>query len=201
MLFDIRALTPMTTSRLRAMAPRARSTLARLRSCNSPPGAMPVRAILTRQRPICGAPRATAATSSMLSAQPEPASTQQVTPSCRHIGGPSLLRPAWVWMSIRPGAAILPPAIATSRVASSPNRGIDDAPTLDDQFVAHLRECARGMDERRGGCDGSGQKLAPVHHGQFLPTLFGSLDGPCLEACDELNATHVTPFGMGKRSE
>src|SRR5262245_22279766 len=26
-------------------------------------------------------------------------------------------------------------------------------------------------------------------------------DGPCLEACDELNATHVTPFGMGKRSE
>src|SRR5262249_32738402 len=101
----------------------------------------------------------------------------------------------WVWMSIRPGATILPRASIRVGGASGdvgldrgylaagdrhitggvePDRGIDDAPTLDDQFVAHLRECARGMDERRGCCDGSGQKLAPVHHGQFLPTLFGS---------------------------
>src|SRR6202035_3335590 len=55
-LFDKRALTPTTTSRLRAMAPCAKATLALLMSCNSPPGAMtPVRAMLTRQRPICGA--------------------------------------------------------------------------------------------------------------------------------------------------
>ena len=47
-LFDNRALTPTTTSRWRAMAPRARATLARLMSCNSPPGATPVRAMLTR---------------------------------------------------------------------------------------------------------------------------------------------------------
>src|SRR5260370_285091 len=60
-LFDMRALTPMTTSRLRAIAPRARSTFARVRSCSSPPGATPVRAMLIKQRPICGAPRATAA--------------------------------------------------------------------------------------------------------------------------------------------
>jgi len=51
---------------------------------------------VTRQRPSCGAPRATAAMASILSAPPVPASTQAVTPSCRHIGGPSLLRPAWV---------------------------------------------------------------------------------------------------------
>src|SRR5579872_3546469 len=81
-LSDKRALTPITTSRFRAIAACASATSAALISCNSPPGAMtPVRAILTRQRPICGAPRATAATASILSAPPVPASTQPVTPS------------------------------------------------------------------------------------------------------------------------
>src|SRR5262245_2609226 len=150
-LAERRALTPITTSRLREIAPRARSTLARLRSCNSPPGTTPVRAMLTKQRPICGASRATVATPSMLSAPPEPASTHPVTPSCRHMGGPSLLRPAWVWMSMRPGATILlrasivsvaspailasiaaifPPAIATSRMASIPTEGSMTRPPL-----------------------------------------------------------------------
>src|SRR5262249_29724438 len=150
-LAERRALTPITTSRLREMAPRARSTLARFRSCSSPLGATPVRAMLTKQRPICGACRATAATASMLSAPPEPASTHPVTPSCRHMGGPSLLRPAWVWMSMRPGATILlrasivslaspailasivaifPPAIATSRMASIPTEGSMTRPPL-----------------------------------------------------------------------
>jgi hypothetical protein len=86
-----------------------------------------------------------------LSAPPEPASIQPVTPSCKSIAGPSLLRPAWVWISIRPGAtilprasivsvgspamlastaAILPPAIATSRTASSPTEGSMTRPFL-----------------------------------------------------------------------
>jgi hypothetical protein len=67
------------------------------------------------------------------------------------LGGPSLLRPAWVWMSIRPGvtilplasivsaaspvivastAAILPPAIATSRTPSSMTDGSTTRPPL-----------------------------------------------------------------------
>src|SRR5215472_8696210 len=81
----------------------------------------------------------------------EPASTQPVTPSCRSNAGPSLLRPAWVWISISPGATILPrasivweasaamsastatilpPAIATSRIASSPAEGSMTRPPL-----------------------------------------------------------------------
>src|SRR5262245_2432268 len=48
-LAERRALTPITTSRLREMAPRARSTLARFRSCSSPPGATPVRASYLRR--------------------------------------------------------------------------------------------------------------------------------------------------------
>src|SRR5260370_31548966 len=60
MLFDNRALTPITTSRWRAMAPRAKPTSARLMSINSPSGALPVREMLTRTRPICGAALAAA---------------------------------------------------------------------------------------------------------------------------------------------
>src|SRR5215471_8751560 len=80
---DSRALTPTTTSRCRAIAPRARATLAALRLFSSPPGATPVRAILMSKRPVCGAPRATAAMASTLSAPADPASTQPVTPSER----------------------------------------------------------------------------------------------------------------------
>ncbi len=125
----------------------------------------------------------------MLSAPPEPASTQPVTPSCRHIGGPSLLRPAWVWMSIRPGATILPRASIVS-VASrrdvgldrrdlaagdrhvadrvEPDRGVDDAPALDDEVVGRRkRSWAVGKDRSTG----SGRaELAPVNH-ESLPDV------------------------------
>src|SRR5262249_37164808 len=67
------------------------------------------------------------------------------------IGGPSFLRPAWGWMSIRPRATILPPAsivsvaapavfgptgavfpaaTATARTASSPTQGASPRPPL-----------------------------------------------------------------------
>ena len=46
-----RALTPTTTSRLRAMAAFAASTSARLRSIVSPPGRIPARPMLMRTRP------------------------------------------------------------------------------------------------------------------------------------------------------
>src|SRR5262249_8465046 len=207
-LADSRALMPTTTSRLRTIAPCANATLARLRSCSSPSGVTtPRREMLTRRRPICGASRAMAAIGSMLSAPPEPASTQPVTPSCTSSGGPSLLRPAWVWMSIRPGATILPRAsivsVASPRTLAStraihlaaratlfgaaprdlgfhrrdpaagdrhvttpvePDRGIDDAPSSDDQ-VKWRRKCRTHAGEQgRSGGAAEANQLAAVHH-------------------------------------
>src|SRR5262249_8140379 len=132
--------------------PLRQGELATFMSCSSPAGEMtPVRAMFTRARPTWGPVLATVAIWSMLSAPAEPASTQPVTPSCRSNAGPSLLRPAWVWISISPGATILPrasivweaspamsastttilpPAIATSRIALSPAEGSMTRPPL-----------------------------------------------------------------------
>src|SRR5215467_3528741 len=94
----------------------------------------------------------------MLSAPADPQSTQPVTPSCRQIRGPCATRAAWVWMSMRPGAtilprasmvsvasplisastaAILPATIAMSRTASSPTDGsITRPPLMTRSYVA-----------------------------------------------------------------
>ncbi len=75
-----------------------------------------------------------------------------VTPSARHTAGPSGVRAAWVWMSIKPGttslprasmawaavsvaivgstAAMRPPAMATSRMALSLSDGSMTCPPL-----------------------------------------------------------------------
>src|SRR5262249_4296366 len=120
----------------------------------------------------------------MLSAPPEPASTQPVTPSCKSNAGPSLLRPAWVWMSISPGATILPRAsIVWGGVARDvglyrddlsasnrnvayriePNRGVDDAPALDKEIVGR-RESFWNVGEQRSATHA--HELASVHHGR-----------------------------------
>ena len=111
--------------------------------------------MLTRTRPCCGDDRATATMSAMRSAPCDPASIHPVTPSRSTMPGPSAERPVWVWISIKPGttslprasmvsaasaamlgstAAMRPPEIATSRIASS-RRRIDDPPALDEQVV------------------------------------------------------------------
>ena len=51
-----------------------------------------------------------------------------------------------------------------------PDRGIDDAPALDDQIIGR-REHVRDAGEHRSTGSGCGDELAPVHHDP--PTLFG----------------------------
>jgi len=142
---------PTTKSRLRSIAARAAPTSASARSFVSPSGMMPLRPTFTSTRPRCGAARVTASTSSRLSAPPEPASMNPVTPSRRHIAGPGMSRPACVWMSMSPGttslprasstlaacavsdgstAAIRPPAIPTSRTPSRRSDGSITRPPL-----------------------------------------------------------------------
>src|ERR1700737_3737653 len=73
-------------------------------------------------------------------------------------------------------AAILPPAIATSRMASRPNRRVDDAPALGKEIG--------GGGERAGdaGRHCSARALASVHHGRFPYRRFGHT--ACLQRVD-----------------
>src|SRR5882672_11582483 len=124
----------------------------------------------------------------MLSAPADPQSTQPVTPSCRQIRAPSATRAAWVWMSIRPGATILPRAsmvsaasplmsastaatlpatIATSRTASSPTDGSITRPPLMTRSYVRCRHLTNAG-ERRGRC---AEELAPIHHGPPFPNI------------------------------
>src|SRR5712691_5685669 len=139
------------TSRFFATASRAAPTSARLMSMVSPSGRMPARPMLISTRHGCGADLATVIVAWMRSAPCDPASTNPVTPSARQSAGPSLVRAAWVWMSSRPGTTILPraskvsaasaerlastaamrpPSIATSRIASTLSEGSITRPPL-----------------------------------------------------------------------
>ncbi len=151
-------------SRFFAIASRAAPTSARVMSIVSPSERMPARAMLTSTRFSCGASLATAIGSLMRSAPCDPASMKPVTPSARQSRGPSLVRAAWVWMSSRPGttilprastvsaasaamfastAAIRPPAIATSRIASTLSEGSITRPPL--MIRSYLGVCARTL--------------------------------------------------------
>ena len=69
-----------------------------------------------RKRALFGADAAAAIACSMPSMPNDPASTHPVTPSESASGAPP--RPAWEWMSIRPGTTYLPRASSVS-VASA----------------------------------------------------------------------------------
>ena len=160
-------------------------------SISSPPGATPVRAMLTRRRPSSAPPLAMAAPWSMASAPNDPASTQPVTPSEQAERRP-FLGAGGVGVDVdqarRHDLAARIDGLGRVRrdvgldrrdaaggdrhVAHSVDaeRGVDDAPALDDQVIGR-RKGVRNTGEHRGASGGRAQKIAPGQHDRSPPRL------------------------------